>query len=88
MSKRRSNAKLSVERHDRIKWWFTNGGLDHKIYVEKASGRAKGDGKELPPVTSIRASSTKQEMLKVKFDDYHTLCASICSKLKFIYYVV
>ncbi len=75
MSKRRSNAKLSVERHDRIKWWFIK--IDHKIYVEKASGRAKSDGKELPPVTSIRASSTKQEMLKVKFDNYHTLCASM-----------
>jgi hypothetical protein len=75
MSKRRSNAKLSVERHDRIKWWFIK--IDNKIYVEKASGRAKSDGKELPPVTLIRASSTKQEMLKVKFDDYHTLCASM-----------
>lgn len=61
-NKRRSNA--TGERHDRTKWWFIK--INEEIFVEKASGRAKSHGNELPHVVSIRASSTKQEMLKVR----------------------
>ncbi len=47
----------------------------YKDRSEIYDGHSKSDGKELPSVTSICTSSTKQEMLKVKFDNYHTVCA-------------
>ena len=51
---RNTNKKGSAnatERHDRTKWWFPREAGD--VSVDKSNGRAKCDGKVLPPINNI-----------------------------------
>ena len=63
-SKRTRTPKKNVERHDRSKWWLVQ--TDNGIFIEKGTGRAKTNGKELSAATNISASKTKSESLKVR----------------------